>query len=140
MPRVYFTSYFTLNLLHLPAFFRSGNAGLIISNQYSYDWIGRSQSFLQISKITNTCFSEREFFGVGAGREGHSLYYLPIYQNILLWANKQWTLVLRIGGGGILHQLCLVQSHAVTSVSIHPRRVSTSFTARSNNIDIRSES
>ena len=99
MPRVYFTSYFTLNLLHLPAFFRSGNAGLIISNQYSYDWIGRSQSFLQISKITNTCFSEREFFGVGAGREGHSLYYLPIYQNILLWANKQWTLVLRIGGG-----------------------------------------
>ena len=99
MPRVYFTSYFTLNLLHLPAFFRSGNAGLIISNQYSYDWIGRSQSFLQISKITNTCFSEREFFGVGAGREGHSLYYLPIYQNILLWANKQWTLVLRTGGG-----------------------------------------
>ena len=132
-------SYLALTFYYTCLLFRSGNAGLIISNQYSCDWIGCSQPSLKISKITTTCFIERGISGIEAGGESHSLF-LPIYPNILFWANKQWTLVLRIRGGGILHQLCLVQSHAVTSVSIHPRRLSTSFTARSNNIDIRSES
>ena len=90
-------SYLALTFYYTCLLFRSGNAGLIISNQYSCDWIGCSQPSLKISKITTTYFIEREFLVIEAGGEGHSLY-LRIYQNILFWAVKQWTLVLRIGG------------------------------------------